>query len=179
MKLGGIGEDSQAPIAKIADINGGSDVTYLFKLAPMKKHWLTFQEEIEANEDDQDELELCKYFTTVISIESLHNIGSKMQKTCGKGREELFGAMPHELKGDQSLGKKKFCVKMPKFGTDDHDHDSEASIQIDHKQSNAFAPYTIDSEIYYDFPILDFNMHVTKVDTMEPDESPADDEVEK
>ena len=122
VKLGGIGEDSQAPIAKLADINGGKDVTYLFKLEPMKKHWLTFQEEIEANEDDQDEGELCKYFTTVISIESLHNIGSKMQKTCGKGREELSGALSHELNGDQSMVKQKYCLKMPKRGTNEFDN---------------------------------------------------------
>jgi hypothetical protein len=86
VKLGGLGEDSQPPIAKIADINGGSDVTYLFKLEPSKKHYLTFSEEMEANDESQGEGDLCKYFSTVISIESLHNIGSKMQKTCGAGR---------------------------------------------------------------------------------------------
>jgi hypothetical protein len=89
VKLGGIGEDSQPPIAKIADINGGSDVTYLFKLEPNKKHYLTFSEEMEINDESQGEEDLCKYFSTVISIESLHNIGSKMQKTCGAGRQEL------------------------------------------------------------------------------------------
>jgi hypothetical protein len=49
---------------------------------------------------------------------------------------------------------------MTKYGQTDAPH--EISVLIDHKQNNAFTPYTIDSEILYDFPILDFGMSVTK-----------------
>jgi hypothetical protein len=42
VKLGGVGEDSQPPLARLEDINGGTDVTYLFKLEPNKKYFLIF-----------------------------------------------------------------------------------------------------------------------------------------
>lgn len=80
------------------------------------------------------------------------------------------------MKGDSSLDVKKFCIKMHK---NDETHPQEASIIIDHKENNAFQPYTIDSEIFYDFPILDFGMSVTKPEHLEADESPAEDDIDK
>lgn len=50
--MGGVGEDSQPPIAKLEDPDGSADVTYLFKLEPHKKHYLTFSEEMEANDQE-------------------------------------------------------------------------------------------------------------------------------
>lgn len=71
----------------------------------------------------------------------------------------------------------KYCVKMPAYGSTAPM--LEMAINIDHKQNNVFEPYSIDSEIYYDFPILDFGMHVTKAEHLEEDESPDEDAVDK
>ena len=65
---------------------------------------------------------------------------------------------------------------MPKYGATEAEYQTmnHASVIIDHK-----APYTIDSEIVYDFPLLDIGMHVIDPEVLEEDEEARDDDSEQ
>lgn len=65
---------------------------------------------------------------------------------------------------------------MPKYGATEAEYQTmnHASVIIDHK-----APYTIDSEIYYDFPLLDIGMHVIDPEVLEEGEEARDDDSEQ
>jgi hypothetical protein len=159
---------SRAPLPPlVTNIDSTGEVTYLFKISKAQKHLLTFSAEVEVDDQEGSQTNLCKYFNAIVSIDTLHNLGSRMQTTCGKDRQLLFDHLPHSVTTDTLINKSKYCVQMPALNKSlTHDQTTKAEIQI----NLATLPYHIESEVLYDFPFLQVGLSVQQAEHADPGE---------